>query len=98
MVAAHVLPHGAGAVGEVCVVGEGAAVITAGADGRVQVLEPRNGYKPLHTLASHQDCIYSMAAAGTVVLSGDGQVGASAPRMPARTRLECLPAHLECLP
>ena len=48
-------------------------VITAGADARIQVLEPRQNFQPLHTLTSHKDFIYSLALAGDVVLSGDGQ-------------------------
>ena len=74
-VPAHVLPTGSGAVGDIAVTGADmcAPIITAGADARVQVLDPRNGFKPMHTLTTHKDFIYSLALAGDVVLSGDGK-------------------------
>ena len=39
----------------------------------VLLCQPRQNFKPLHTLTTHKDFIYSLALAGDVVLSGDGQ-------------------------
>jgi F-box/WD-40 domain protein 7 len=63
---------GTGAVS--CVEVTDSLVITAGADKRICVLEPRNGFGMLHQLEEHADFIYSLHAppAGGVVFSGAG--------------------------
>jgi len=47
-------------------------VVTAGADKRLCVLDPRGGWRERATLGGHRDFIYSLAVVGGVALSGAG--------------------------
>jgi hypothetical protein len=80
-VAAHATAAGAGAVGDIASVsdaeagaGGGAAplLVTAGADKRLCVLEPRAGWAVRAELPGHRDFIYSLALVRGVALSGAG--------------------------
>jgi len=76
-VPAHVVKgSGAGAVGDIEITGDfgpaGKLVVTAGADQRLQVLDPRKGFEVCRTLGGHRDFIYSLALAGNYALSGGG--------------------------
>eukprot|EP01062_Namystynia_karyoxenos_P050724 TRINITY_DN39591_c0_g1_i1.p1 TRINITY_DN39591_c0_g1~~TRINITY_DN39591_c0_g1_i1.p1 ORF type:complete len:480 (+),score=152.06 TRINITY_DN39591_c0_g1_i1:86-1525(+) len=47
-------------------------IVTAGADKRMQVVDPRAGFAPVHELEGHKDFIYSVETHDTLVLSGGG--------------------------
>ncbi|EKX36616.1 hypothetical protein GUITHDRAFT_165675 [Guillardia theta CCMP2712] len=80
-IAAHVTQQGSGAVGNIVVRRTSpnmatTDVVTAGADCRVQVLDARSGFQPRFTFTEHkfnlEDFIYSLAMAGSIILSGAG--------------------------
>lgn len=73
-VAVHAGERGVGAVNEIVVAqcGEEALVVTAGADRSLAVLDPAAGYAVRHRMSQHRDFIYSLVAAGPLVLSGGG--------------------------
>lgn len=52
--------------------GNGPIVVTVGADNLIKVLEPRCGFKVLHSISSHRDFIYSLYIAGPLAWSGSG--------------------------
>ena len=66
----HASERGTGAIS--CVEPAGQLLATAGADRRVCVLEPRSSFRVLYTFEDHSDFIYSLRAAGEVLLSGSG--------------------------
>mmetsp|Transcript_26223 Transcript_26223/g.36217 ORF Transcript_26223/g.36217 Transcript_26223/m.36217 type:complete len:478 (+) Transcript_26223:217-1650(+) len=68
----HVTNVGAGAVSAIKSCPAAEAVITAGADQRVHVLEPRTAFTPRSTFSEHKDFIYSLEVVGKYCLSGDG--------------------------
>jgi WD40 repeat protein len=48
-------------------------LVTAGADRKIQILEPRQNMQPVYTFTEHRDFIYSLQCAGeSLVLSGGG--------------------------
>ena len=51
---------------------ETSALITTGADKRIQLLDPRMGFKLRTTFAHHRDFIYSVETIGDYVASGGG--------------------------
>jgi len=51
-----------------------ALVVSTGADGRLLVLEPRAGYRPIHELAGlTEDFLYSLLVLDAVAFVGDGR-------------------------
>eukprot|EP00656_Telonema_subtile_P051437 TRINITY_DN6915_c0_g1_i3.p1 TRINITY_DN6915_c0_g1~~TRINITY_DN6915_c0_g1_i3.p1 ORF type:complete len:568 (+),score=118.45 TRINITY_DN6915_c0_g1_i3:131-1834(+) len=68
----HVLNGKSGAVGAIETAG--GVVVTAGADSRIQVLEPRMSWNPKHTFTEHSDFIYSLhvVPSGAMAFSGGG--------------------------
>jgi hypothetical protein len=72
-VAAHVQKAGAGAVGDIVQTVSG-AVVTAGADGHVAVIDPRAGFAARGKVACG-DFVYSLAAIGPLALAGTGSGG-----------------------
>lgn len=80
-VAAHTAPGGSGAVGDIAVVtrnpgsapsADDSLVVTAGADKRLVVIDPRAGWSVSHASTDHRDFIYTLWATGDIVLSGAG--------------------------
>jgi WD40 repeat protein len=63
--------HPGGAVNELRVAPDG-KIVSAGADKRIAVLDPRRIDEPLRVLAHHKDFIYSLAVTDRHVLSGAG--------------------------
>jgi WD40 repeat protein len=72
-VAAHVQKAGTGAVGDIVQTVSG-AVVTAGADGHVAVIDPRAGFA-LRGKVACGDFVYSLAAIGPLALAGTGAGG-----------------------
>eukprot|EP01029_Cantina_marsupialis_P002110 TRINITY_DN11929_c0_g1_i1.p1 TRINITY_DN11929_c0_g1~~TRINITY_DN11929_c0_g1_i1.p1 ORF type:complete len:430 (+),score=93.25 TRINITY_DN11929_c0_g1_i1:151-1440(+) len=72
----HTLPLHKGADGLVPSVNEialiGDLMVTAGSDGLIKVIDPRMIAKPMHSIDSHSDHIYSMATYGSLVFTGSG--------------------------
>jgi hypothetical protein len=71
----HASAEGAGAIGDISVTspsGADTVVVTAGADRRVCVLDPRAGFLPRSTFSEHRDFIYSLTTAGRLSFSGGG--------------------------
>jgi WD40 repeat protein len=60
--------HPGGAVTEIKV--SAGLVVTAGADKRLGVLDPRNGFQPARYMTSHRDFIYCMDTLGDLCASG----------------------------
>jgi WD40 repeat protein len=63
--------HPGGAVNELRAAPDG-KIVSAGADKRIAVLDPRRIDQPLRVLAHHKDFIYSLAVTDRHVLSGAG--------------------------
>ena len=51
---------------------ETSALVTTGADTKIQVCDPRRGFAARHTFAHHKDFIYSVESCGDYVASGGG--------------------------
>jgi WD40 repeat protein len=64
--------HPGGVVSEVKPMPALGLVITAGADKKILVLEPRKNFEPVLSLTDHKDFIYSMHVMGDIILSGAG--------------------------
>jgi WD40 repeat protein len=80
-VGAHASESGSGAVGDICVARSGGSggggpsetvLVTAGADRRVCVLDPRAGFSVRHAFTEHRDFIYSLACTSSLACSGGG--------------------------
>jgi WD40 repeat protein len=82
---AHASSGGSGAVGDIAVarvapgesavsgaIGSETVVVTAGADKRICILDPRAGFEVRSVLTDHRDFIYSMTVAGSLCFSGGG--------------------------
>lgn len=52
--------------------GNGGLIVSCGADRKINVLDPRMNFKPIHVMADHKDFIYSMEVFGDLVISGGG--------------------------
>ena len=53
---------------------ESPLLVSTGADGRLLILEPRAGYRPLHEIGSlTQDFLYSLLVLDSVAFVGDGR-------------------------
>ncbi|KAK3274482.1 hypothetical protein CYMTET_17334 [Cymbomonas tetramitiformis] len=71
--ALHVVQgKGSGAVGTIRSCSASGTVVTAGADCRIQVTDPRMGLQPRHTFTEHKDFIYSLEVSGGLCFSGAG--------------------------
>lgn len=73
----HVSDAGAGAVSDMAATAPTATggvsyLVTSGADKRVNVLDPRAGWAPLHTMEEHKDFIYTLRVAGELAFTGAG--------------------------
>lgn len=70
----HASDGGSGAVGDLSVatVGSETLIVSAGADKRLCVLDPRKGFNVRTVFSEHQDFIYSLTTAGKYSFSGGG--------------------------
>ena len=65
-----VVAHRGGAVNDI--ESSPSAIVSSGADTKLQVLEARNGFQPRCEFAHHKDFIYSLGLRDDLVLSGGG--------------------------
>ena len=63
--------HPGGALTSITTTALSSHIITAGADKRMLVLDPRT-FTPLHCITSHKDFIYSVNTISNKIISGDG--------------------------
>ncbi|GBG65012.1 hypothetical protein CBR_g48759 [Chara braunii] len=70
----HRTPTGTGAISCMAVskTAAGPLLVTAGADRKVKVLEPRASFKTLHSFGEHRDFIYSLHTRNGLAFSGAG--------------------------
>ncbi len=73
----HVTDQGAGAVSDMAATASTATggvsyLVTSGADKCINVLDPRAGWAPLHTMTEHKDFIYTLKVAGGLCFTGAG--------------------------
>lgn len=74
---ARIPAHIGGAVNDIVCssdngVNGGPLIATSGADKKIQLLDPRSGFRPLATIEHHKDFIYSMKSIGANLLTGGG--------------------------
>ena len=74
---AKIPAHIGGAVNDIVCAGvndmkSGALIATSGADKKIQLLDPRAGFRPMYTLEHHKDFVYTMTSVGDLLLSGGG--------------------------